>query len=65
VLIDIIAGFINSKAWKAPVEMLDEILDSALMPILESALRNSSFLELSKEAEVYHSYLELLRAISR
>lgn len=37
--------------------MLEEIMESALMPILESALRNSSFLELSKEAEVYHSYL--------
>ena len=57
VLIDIVAGFIASKTWKAPIEMLDEILESALLPILESALRNSSFLELSKEAEVYHSYL--------
>jgi len=57
VLIDIISGFINSKSWKAPVTMLDEILESALCPILENALRNSSFLELSKEAEVYHSYL--------
>jgi hypothetical protein len=57
VLIDIICGFIGSKSWKAPVDLLDEILESALLPILESALRNSSFLELSKEAEVYHSYL--------
>ena len=37
--------------------MLDEIMESALLPILESALRNSSFLELSKEADVYSSYL--------
>ena len=37
--------------------MLDEIMESALLPILESALRNSSFLELSKEADVYASYL--------
>ena len=57
VLIDIISGFINSKSWTAPVELLEEVMESALMPILESALRNSSFLELSKEAEVYHSYL--------
>ena len=57
VLIDIISGFINSKIWKAPIEMLDEIMESALLPILESALRNSSFLELSKEADVYSSYL--------
>ena len=51
------SGFIKSKTWKAPVELLDEVMESALLPILESALRNSSFLELSKEAEVYHSYL--------
>ena len=57
VLIDIVQGFICSKKWQAPVELLDELLESALMPILEQALRNSSFLELSKEADVYHSYL--------
>lgn len=57
VLIDIVSGFFGSKTWKAPVELLDEILKSSLLPILEQALRNSSFLELSKEAEVYHSYL--------
>lgn len=36
-----------------------------MVPILEQALRNSSFLELSKEADVYHSYLELLRALCK
>ena len=51
------SGFIDSKTWKASVETLDEVLESALLPILESALRNSSFLELSKEADLYHSYL--------
>ena len=57
VLIDILSGFIDSDEWKASEEMLDELLESALLPILESALRNSSFLELSKEAELYHSYM--------
>jgi hypothetical protein len=57
VLIDIVSGFVGSKSWQAPVELLDDLLESAMMPILEQALRNSSFLELSKEAEVYHSYL--------
>lgn len=57
VLIDIVSGFVASKTWKAPVQLLEEIMESALLPILEQALRNSSFLELSKEADVYHSYL--------
>jgi len=59
------SGFINSKKWAAPESVLEEILQSALIPILEQALRNSSFLELSKEADLYHSHLELLRAICR
>jgi len=51
------SGFIDSKTWKAPLEIFEEVMESALLPILESALRNSSFLELSKEADLYHSYL--------
>lgn len=58
-------GFIDTKTWQAPIEILDEVLESSLLPILESALRNSSFLELSKEADVYHSYLKLLRAMCK
>ena len=37
--------------------MIEELLESALLPILESAFRNGSILEISKEAETYHSYL--------
>lgn len=35
VLIDIVSGFVASKTWKAPTELLDEIMESALLPILE------------------------------
>ena len=35
VLIDIVCGFIGSSTWQAPVELLDELLESALLPILE------------------------------
>ena len=57
VLIDICTGFFNSDEWTAPEDMIDDILESALLPILESAFRNGSILEISKEAETYHSYL--------
>ena len=63
ILIDIVTNFLNPDQWEAPKEMLDEILESALMPILENAFRNGSFLEISKEAECFHSYLALTRAI--
>ena len=33
------------------------MLESALMPLLESAFRNGSWLDMAKEYEVYHSYL--------
>lgn len=40
------------------------MLESALLPILESAFRNGSWLDMTKEYEVYHSYLALARAIA-
>ena len=57
VLIEILSGFVDSEEWKAGEEMLEELLESALLPIIESALRNSSFLELSKEADLYHALM--------
>jgi hypothetical protein len=43
---------------------LDTILESALLPILEAAFRNGSWLDMTKDYEVYHSYLALTRAIA-
>ena len=51
-LIDICSNFINCKEWKAGDEVLDIILESALLPLLESAFRNGSWLEMAKENEV-------------
>ncbi len=56
-LIDICSNFINSKEWVAGSDVSDIILESALLPLLESAFRNGSWLEMAKENEVYHSYL--------
>lgn len=56
-MIDICSNFINCKEWKAGEEVLNIILESALLPLLESAFRNGSWLEMAKEYEVYHSYL--------
>lgn len=56
-LIDICSNFILSKEWTATEEVLNIILESALMPLLESAFRNGSWLDMAKENEIYHSYL--------
>ena len=54
---DICSNFINCKEWKAGEEVLEILLESALLPLLESAFRNGSWLDMAKENEVYHSYL--------
>ena len=56
-LVDICSNFISSKEWKATEEVQAIILESALLPLLESAFRNGSWLEMAKEHEVYHSYM--------
>ena len=45
--------------------MKDLILESALLPILESALRSGSLLEMAKETQVYNSYLDLIAGLSK
>jgi hypothetical protein len=34
------------------------------MPLLESALRSGSLLDISKEAELFKSYLQIIRLLS-
>ena len=56
ILIDICTNLFDSEEWEASSEIVEQILKSALLPILESAFRNGSFLDMAKEAQVYHSY---------
>lgn len=56
-LVDICSNFIASKEWRASEEVQAIILESALLPLLESAFRNGSWLDMAKEHDVYHSFL--------
>jgi hypothetical protein len=56
-LIDICSNFLGSKEWEASDEVANIILESALLPLLEQAFRNGSWLDMAKAAEVYASYL--------
>ncbi len=40
------------------------VLESSLLPLLESAFRSASLLEMSKEAELNNCYLHLARVIA-
>jgi hypothetical protein len=55
--VDICSNFLGSKEWTASDEVADIILESALLPLLEQAFRNGSWLDMAKAAEVYASYL--------
>ena len=46
------------------MEVCYQILESALLPLLENAFRNGSWIDMVKEAPLYHSYLALTRAIA-
>jgi 5-formyltetrahydrofolate cyclo-ligase len=63
-LVDICGNFIGSKEWKATTEVAELILESALLPLLEQAFRNGSWLDMAKAAEVYASYLSLTRSLA-
>jgi len=52
-----LTNFLTSKEWKADEEVLTIILESPLMPLLESSFRNGSWLDMAKESAVYHSFL--------
>lgn len=56
-LVDICSNFLGSKEWTASEEVGDIILESALLPLLEQAFRNGSWLDMAKAADVYASYL--------
>ena len=56
--------FFESKNWVPPKSIVDTIYASSLLPIIESALRAGSLLEISKTAEIFQEYLKFIRTIS-
>jgi len=56
-MIEILHNFINVKEWHPSKKILNEICESALLPLLEAAFRSASLLEMAKEAELNQSYL--------
>jgi len=52
-----VCNFFTSQEWQADEELTASILESPLLPLLESAFRNGSWLDMAKEAPLYHSYM--------
>jgi hypothetical protein len=56
-LIDICSSFLGSTEWVASKDLVDTLVASALLPLLEQAFRNGSWLDMAKASEVYASHL--------
>jgi hypothetical protein len=56
-LLAILETFLDFKDWKPPQKLLEILNTSALLPLLEAAFRSGSLLDMSKEAELYTTYL--------
>ena len=54
---------IKSKDWVVPPEIRTLILESALLPTLESAFRSGSLLEMAKDFELNIAYLDFVEEI--
>jgi hypothetical protein len=64
-LLSIVESFLDVKGWQAPVKLLEQLCESALLPILESAFRSGSMLEMSKELELMRAYMRIAAALSK
>ena len=64
-LLNILETFLDFNDWKSPKRFYDLLACSALLPLIESAFRSGSLLDMSKDAELFISYLKITRLISR
>lgn len=68
-LLSIIEHYFDYSDWKLSAKsasnLLKIIYESALLPLLESAFRSGSLLEMTKESDLYKSYLKIVQAISK
>lgn len=64
-LLMILETFLDFKDWKPPRKLLNILCGSALLPLLEASLRSGSLLEISKESELFFSFLKIIKALSK
>ena len=57
-IIGILKGIIMSKELSIKYKLKELTLESALLPVLENALRSGSILEMSKDTELFTAYLD-------
>ncbi|CAD8160802.1 unnamed protein product [Paramecium pentaurelia] len=67
-LLGIVESFFDFQHWHPTEELLHKLkntlFESALLPLLESAFRSGSLLEISKEFDLYCKYLKIVQSMS-
>ncbi|KAL4506801.1 hypothetical protein ABPG72_001222 [Tetrahymena utriculariae] len=64
-LVAVLEAFLDFKNWEPPKLLVEQLMSSALLPLVESSLRSGSLLEMSKDKELVFTYLSLLRVIAK
>ena len=64
-VINIIASFLDCEIPLKDSILSDIIKESCLLPILESALRSGSLLDISKDSELFKCYLQIVKLIAK
>jgi hypothetical protein len=63
-VINIIASFLDCEVPLKDEILSDIVKESCLLPLLESALRSGSLLDISKESELFKCYLQIVKLLS-
>jgi len=64
-LLAILETFLDFNDWKPPKKFSDLVCTSALLPLIEAAFRSGSLLDMSKDSELFISFLRITRLFSR
>mmetsp|Transcript_41235 Transcript_41235/g.47493 ORF Transcript_41235/g.47493 Transcript_41235/m.47493 type:complete len:828 (+) Transcript_41235:1411-3894(+) len=64
-LIDILSSFFRTKNWTPTEDIVNSILQSCLLPLIENAFRTGSLLDMMSFSKLYISYLKLVRVFSK
>ena len=60
----IFVSFLDCERPLTDSKLAEIIKNSCLLPLIESALRSGSLLDISKEADLFRSYLNIIKSLA-
>lgn len=61
---EILEKFLDFADWDPPQILLDCLLESCLLPLIETAFRSGSMIQMSKQIDLVSLYLKLVRILA-